>query len=513
MRPILWLILCLAFSIGMCCAVALRFLYFEAMPVAVQTAEPQTKILVAKWAIPSGIEITADFLLFQEVAVSEVPLGAITNFAQVYRRQLAYPIPAGCPICEELLLPPSAAATPTAFLPPGSQVVSLDVSHIRRGDRVVPLKEPLSTVLAVQQGVDIRVVRPEAHGRLAEKKNEVLRTFASHDVRNSGDLILENVPIYRMQRQFVADRAGSVRESLELVLDKSEAALLTAASKRGQLRILAHQGPEKTAPPPVEIERLIEVADSSTQTFSASLPFEPFDVPSLSEPLLPVPVESAPIVPVDAIQQVFPVSDMEEIVDGILPPAPVPDVVPLCPETNELLQDPDQPLDSPADSAAADSVAAELVIKEKIRNDAPVLAFGTPALRIISERLAEQDQPMPLLPTHGREESLPTSLAYSETETETVAELPRVSQSLNFYSSGKVAPAKEATKPPGSAELQEIQMLTLAPLLIHERVQGYSPFERRIFTVSANEELSESPGAEPMPPKQLRAPGSETKTP
>ena len=297
MRPILWFTLFIAFSIGMCGAFALRFLYFEAVPAAAQTTEPQVKILIAKRAIPCNVKITADFVVFQEVAVSEVPLGAMTSFAQVYRRQTAYPIPAGCPVCEELLLPQSETATQTTFLPPGSQFVSLDVTHVWQGKKLFSAQEPLSTVLATNQGIDVRVVLPEAQGRLAAKKNEVLRNFASHDFRNSGDLVLTNVPIYQVQRQFVADHAGSVRDVLKLVLAKDDAAQLAAAARRGQLRIFVHQEPKQTVPPTVEIENLIEVADSTTQTLSFSLPFEPLPitVPSILERLPSVPVETEPM--------------------------------------------------------------------------------------------------------------------------------------------------------------------------------------------------------------------------
>jgi len=498
MRLTLWFVLFLAFSIGMCGAFALRFLYFEAMPVVAQTAEPQVKILIAKRAIPSGVEITADFVLFQEVALSEVPLGAMTNFAQVYRRQLAYPIPAGCPICEELLLSPSEADTPTAFLPPGSQFVFLDIVHVRRGNKVFSLNDqPLSTILPASQGVDIWVVPPEAQGRLAEKKNAVLRNFASQSVRNSGDLILENVPIHRVQRQFVADRAGSVRDSLELMLDKSDAARLTAASKRGQLRVLVHQEPKKTASSPMMVENSVEVADASA--FSVYLPFEPLpiDVPSISEPW--VPAESALTIPVEAVQQVVQ-TKTENIVDTVLPPAPVPEGALQIPQNNEISQVPDQPSDSPADAAVS-----EIVIKEKIRNDAPVLAFGTPDLRVISEQSAEQNRTAPLLSTGG--ESSHASLAYSEN----IAESSRASQSLQFSSPNKAALGTEAT---AQAELVAMphEIPALPFILLHERIQ-YSPFERRIYAITTTEELGESLGEIPMPPKQLRNPGLETQAP
>ena len=502
MRPILWFILFIAFSTGMCGAFALRFLYFEAVPVVAQTTEPQVKILIAKRAIPCNVEITADFVVFQEVAVSEVPLGAMTSFAQVYRRQPAYPIPAGCPVCEELLLPQSETAAQTAFLPPGSQFVSLDVMHVRQGEKVFSSKEPLSSVLAANQGIDVRVVLPEAQGRLAAKKNAVLRNFASQDSRNSGDLILANVPVYQIQRQFVADHAGSVRDVLKLVLAKDEAAQLAAAARRGQLRILVHQGPQKTVPPPMEIENLVEVADSSTQVFS--LPFEPLtiNVPSISESLSPVPVETTSAAPKEAVRQIVSESKAEEFFDTIAPPAPVPDFFLEIPQPSEV-----SPIFDQSSDSFTDPVVPEVVIKEKIRNDSPVLTFGVPALRIISERPMEQKQMTELLPTNRSDESKleSVSLVYSEP----VAEFPRTSSTLQFHSTNRKALENEVAQQIESASVVELTAMPqensaspFAPIILQEKVQGYSPFERRIYTVSTNEE--ESLAEVPIPPRKLR---------
>ena len=145
---------------------------------------------------------------------------------------------------------------------------------------------------------------------------------------------------------------------------------------------------------------------------------------------------------------------------------------------------------------------SELIIKEKIRNDAPVLTFGVPALRIISERPMEQKQ---------MAESLP--LTYSEP----VAELPRTSQGIQFHSANRVALENEIVKQIESASVtvstavsQENPAHIFAPIILHEKVQGYSPFERRIYTISTNEEWKESLAEIPIPPRKLRNPDTET---
>jgi len=501
MRLTLWLILILAFSVGMCCAFTVRYLYFDAKPVVAKTSEPTMKILVAKRTIPSGVEITADFVVFQDVAVSEVPLGSLTSFAQVYRRQPAYPIPTGCPICEDLLVSPGEPTVQAAFLPLGSQIVALDVIHVRQGNKVFLPPQNLSTLLATDQRIDVRVVpRNEVQGKLAEKKNEVLRTFATQDFKESGELLLENVPIHRVQEQSNSGQTGSSK--VLLVLDKNEETKLMAAAKRGQLRILVHQEPVKTASLPVEIATVSEIAASSVQTLPVSLPFEPLpiEVPLVSAPLPSTSMEPVLVAPTEGIQKTFPAPKTLDIFDSVLPPAPipVPDFVQsLQKSADEIPQNPD-----PQSDGHADASMSELVIKEKIRNDASILVFGTPALRIISERSAEQ-KPVPMNATNepGQESSTFTDLG-------TVADCPRVFQSLPFRSPGKVTPTNENSK--GATKQAETAVAPLElPLLmslpiITEKVPGYSPFERRTYTVLLNEDLGESPDGLPTPPRLLR---------
>ena len=490
----------------MCCAVALRFYYFDAAPAVVQTSEPLTKILVAKRTIPRGIAISADSVIFQEVAISEVPVGSLTSFAQVYRRQSAYPIPVGCPICEDLLQPLTATATQAAFMPLGSQFVTLDIVHVRQGEKVFSPKEPLSPVLVADQRVDIRVVpRNEVQGKLAERKNEVLRAYASQDLRDreSGELLLENVPIHQVQGQSDAHPTGSLK--VFLILDKSEANKLTTAAKKGQLRIFVHQEPAATAPPSVEVADVSDVADSSEQTMLISLPFEPLpiDVPAVSDLMPSMSVESDPATtPIETAQKILPEPKTADIFDSVLPPAPIPDFALPFQQANEISQVLNQESDSPAESSVT-----EVVVQEKIRNDAPKIAFSMPALRIVSEQT-----------TTALTSSLPTNASGQESSphfyTETVSEVSHSLQSLQFHSPGKITPKREslqsATKQTEMiATPTDISALTSIPRFIQEKIQGYSPFERRIHNISSND-VSESPNELLVPPRLLRSDDSGT---
>jgi len=566
MRLSLWFILILAFSVGMCCAFAVRFLYFEAMPVVAQVSEPTTKILVATRTIPSGIEITADFVAFQAVPISEVPPGVFTCFAQVYLRQPAFPIPVGCPICEDLLLPRATITPQTAFVPTGNQIVALDITHVRQGNRVFLPREPLSAVLSDDQRIDIRVVPPEAQGRLAEKRNEVLRTFAAQDIRNSGELILENVPIHKIQRQSVANHAGSVRDALELMLDKNDAARLTAAARRGQLRIFVRQDEVS----PLQLSDIFDIADSacadsacsdsadaSVQTLPDSLPSDslPLDSVSLVQSLsLDIPntehsspttelgsatqleslVEPPAETPVEHVQRIAPVP--ADVVDPVLLYTPAVAILPLANVEDNLqeeyaqeghAQNVEQPSDSLAIFAPLESPIREV---DFIRNDG-MIVFGMsfrsvdsasidPATDTTVEQTPTQVSPLMDEPGQG---------ALARPSLELAIGSPRITNTIQFLPPGSIPPGSIIVPVKEDSQEQERMLQVEAesaimpimspimpsamPILITTqdrtpaRVPGYSPFERRIYTV-----LPEGEEWKLQAPQQLTR-GSDSGTP
>ena len=504
MRLGLWFVLILAFSAGMCCALAVRAFYFEAMPAVEQVAEQTTKILVAKRAIPKGVEITADFLLFQEVPLSEVPVGSMASFTQVYRRQPAYPIPAGCPICEDLLLPPTAAAEQAAFIPTGSQVVALDITHIRLGNRVLPPREPLSMVLPVDQRVDVRLVLPEAQGRLADKKNAILRAFAPQGARSSGEPILENVPIHRVQRLFSSHQIGLPVDSLELMLDRREAARLSAAARRGQLRIFVRS--DESTPQQAAVESIFEIVTPPL-----------FDPQPLQQPMFldtPYAEHSQPIlqewetaIPAEHVQHVPETTDIFD-----LPLPEVPEVVSISMSEEEMLPSVDH-FDEQQDGFAVADLP-ELPIEEidVIRNDGFV-AFSSSPFRGIPSDFgnispeafpAENQDATPTefpfaLGEPGHEaltrpalESLPHS---ERTMSEMVMGTPRGTNTVQFLSPRATPASEQPQESVGQASpvtlSQVIPSALTAPIEPQERVShsNYTPFEHRTYVVPASDEL------------------------
>jgi len=514
MRLSLWLILIFAFSMGMCCAFAVRFFYFEAASVVVHTSESTTKILIAKRTIPSGVNITADFVLFQTVPISEVPTGALTSFAQVYRRQSAFPIPAGCPICEDLLLPQAATAMQTAFVPTGSQVVALDIVHVRQGDRFFSPKEPLSTVIADDQRIDIRVIPPEVQGRLAEKINEVMRTFGTQNIRKSGELVLENVPIHRIQRLFAADHTSLARDSLELMLNNGEASRLTAAARRGQIQILIRQ--EDMISQPTEVENIIEIADSPAQESSDSLPLEQslsLDIPYIQdqEYSSPISMNSDPTTPVDYVQRIAPVSaDGFDVALSTVPPAATTTLSLI--KAEEILQNHDR-IDEQLPNPTA-SFPMELPIKETntIRNDG-VITFGTPSFRVVPSEFfstVEQDPistASSLLPDKAGQ-GVPDHHQSVRTQETAMGSQPTTS-TVQFRAPGNaISPAREKPQEEmamqmESALLPPMMPSATPPVVMREKVSGYSPFERRAYTVLPSEGFGKSLAEELQAPQRL----------
>ena len=492
MRPSLWLILFFAFAVGMGCALVIRALHFEA-PRIVQTDEPRMKILVATRTIPGGVEITADFVAFQEVVSAEIPIGACSSFTHIYRRQSAYPIPAGCPICEDLLLPLIEEVPQTAFIPTGSQLVSLDIVHIRQGDNVFAPKEPIAAMLGAEQRIDIRIVpRNEGHGRLAEMKNAVLQAYAAQEPRNCGEILLENVPIHQIVRRSAPDHTGSPKDSLVLMLGKSDAAKLTAAAKKGKIRILTHPN-EQTAQQPEEPETIFEVAE---QTQPQDVPLE---IPvSLEQPLL-VPVEPAPVVAIKHVQKDAP---LPGVLDSALPP--------IVGSTQSLDR-----LDEPLVSMSSEPRDTEKIL---IRNESPAASFGTPPRLLSSELPVEQHSVLTGLSRSNEmgRESLIRPLQ------DTVMGPPRMSQAIKFLSPESVAPLQESpsaitnhsestlTLPVVSPVPPVMPLIVTSPSAPPEKIKlpGYSPWDRRTYTVQPSEGWGEgSDGELSSPPRLLRDPG------
>ena len=497
MRLSLWLILIVAFSVGMGCALAIRFFCFDATPVVVQVPEPTTKILFAKQAIPVGVEISADFVVFQEVPLLEVPTGALNSFAQVYRRQPALPIPAGYPIFEDLLLSPTTNTADTAFVPAGSQIVTLDVVQIRQRDKVFLPNEPISTMLAADQRIDIRVVPPEAQGRLAEQKNELLRTYGTQDMRNSGELVLESIPVHRIQRQSGTKATGSNRDSLELILEKNEADRLTAAAKKGQIRILVSQD-EKTQPQPIETIALSvpPLPDPLTlaQAMSLDAPF--------SEHSLSILTESASVVSAEHVQRTAPAP--ADIVEPVVQPSQTQTLTQLPTMSGEkLVQDIGRQPENRGISAAPELSTGKI---DTIRNES-MTSFGVVPLRTDTPEQMEH-APVPsgsLLSSDQTDQETVVSFHSNHPVSEVVMGSPRISQTIKFLPPGSAVLEKTRPQKVVPTVMPPIMPSVLpAPTVVQEKVPSYTPFERRIYTVLP-ENFDKSSGEELQPPQRLPA--------
>jgi Flp pilus assembly protein CpaB len=242
MRAVSWLFLILSFALGISCAFIVRHYKFEAKPVPIVVQGPTVKILVAQKAIPQGAEITAIAVAFVEVPIAEVPSEAATNFTQVSRRQAVFPIPVGCPICEDLLLPPVDADSETAkYLPAGMQSVSLEIEQIRLGENISELTVPITDYLTSDRKVDIRILPKEKTGSLVERKNQLIKAFMpKNEVIEKGKLFLDNFEIHQITSQPTIDGKRSI-QTLTLLLEKENAEKLTIAARKGRIRVVPHR--------------------------------------------------------------------------------------------------------------------------------------------------------------------------------------------------------------------------------------------------------------------------------
>jgi Flp pilus assembly protein CpaB len=261
MRTVSWLFLILSFALGIGCAFIVRYYMFEAKPVQVAARQPVIKILVAKQTIPQGAEITAEAITFVEVPITELPTAAITNFSQVYRRRSAYPISTGCPICEDLLQPYQEKNSETEkYVPAGMQIVSLEIDQILLNDKVVEPSLPITDRLFPERRIDIRIFpREKSQGEFSERKNQLLKTYMlKNEVSEMGELLLENIEIHQIQRQFSSNNKQQQIQVLTLVLEKDEAAQLTSAARKGRLRIVPHRQPNQTETSPIQNNTTID---------------------------------------------------------------------------------------------------------------------------------------------------------------------------------------------------------------------------------------------------------------
>jgi hypothetical protein len=405
-------------------------------------------------------------------------------------------------------------AAQTAYVPTGSQLVPIEVTQIRQGSDISSSNPSLSAIFSAEQRVDVRIISRQAtQGELADKKNEVLRAFASQDIKDEGELLLENVPVHKVQSRGSAGQPDSLQNLLSLVLDKNDAAKLTAAARKGHIRLLVHQEqtqPEAKQPEPVYAENVVpeaaaKIADSfneapvspqlELQPLPVSVPYEPMpmEVPTIAdrrEPLEPASAIALQTISSEPVRKTAPAPATPDIFDPVLPPAPVP-----AASVHEYALP-----KTPAETVPLPPYS--LVIKERmsIRNDAPLLSFGTPVLRVIPEQQAKLEHVL----AKPASESEPGHEALVRPTPKSEPEQVRISPSLRFQSPGTATKADIEPAQSGTAE-SESPLLSSASAIatMPEKMQGYSPFERRNYAAPSNGNLGKKSDEDPPAPPRL----------
>ncbi len=244
MRTRSWIILFCSFILGLVGAFVVAAYTFDAKPAAIPTVGPTVKILVTKQAIPLGAEVTAEAIAFEDIPVAELPEKALTDFNQVYRRRSVFAIPAGYPLCEDFLLAQETSLLDeNRYLPAGSQIVSLEVEQLRRGDTVSKLEKPISEWLSPAQKISIKAVpRTGSKGFLAQKRDLLLKQHGPEGhLSEDGEFVLENVAIHRIEGSAQAAGKDEVPriQTVSLILTDEEAEKLMQAARGGRLRVVA----------------------------------------------------------------------------------------------------------------------------------------------------------------------------------------------------------------------------------------------------------------------------------
>jgi hypothetical protein len=256
MRTSSLVILVFAFVIGWISAKLIgQYAFVTDAPRVVVDDRPRTKILVAKTAIPVGMEILAEHVSYVDVPVSELPSRAIKSFGDVYKRKPAFPIPVNCPLCEDLLIAKNDEHNneDTKFIPAGYTIVSLDVEFLnkRQTQNINELENAeFGQVLKKGNHVDIRVIAKRIpKGTFATIKEQLLQTYAcKFDVGSAGDIVLEDVQIHNL-KSYGYDANGNSMQKVSFLLDESKLEQLANAAKKGRLRIVTHHSKTESTTP------------------------------------------------------------------------------------------------------------------------------------------------------------------------------------------------------------------------------------------------------------------------
>ncbi|MDR2641262.1 MAG: hypothetical protein LBC74_00545 [Planctomycetaceae bacterium] len=288
MRTSSFVILFFAFVVGWISAKFIGqyvFVSADTPQVVIIDKGPRTKILVAKTAIPVGLEIMAEHVSFVDVPFAELPARAITSFKDVYRRRPAFPIPVNCPICEDLLIAKDDEQdmdNVAKFIPAGYKIISLDVNWRSKRTPLIAEKqidanqtdfllvkkntesENVEAGQFLKKGsrVDVRVIaRRIPKGNLASIKEQVLQAYADKfDLDSVSELVLENVQIHNLTN-YGYDSKGNNIQKISFMLEESKIEQLTNAAKKGRLRIVAHQPSE-----PTQLDNTTTTETNVTQT-------------------------------------------------------------------------------------------------------------------------------------------------------------------------------------------------------------------------------------------------------
>lgn len=162
-----------AFLIAIIAAVLLIFLVMMMQrrdpgpgpgPIATPIPQQQTRVLVAKTAIPEGTKLTANDLHWQVWPRDGVPKNAITQAQrpQAHRDLAGFLVRSSFSanefISDSKLVPPDGAGWVASILPNGQRLVTFSVNELRAGGGFIQPKDKVDVVMTPRGGNDAEPV-------------------------------------------------------------------------------------------------------------------------------------------------------------------------------------------------------------------------------------------------------------------------------------------------------------------------------------------------------------------
>ena len=334
MRIQSWLVLAAVMVGGTAFAFLVGLVWFPLNPVAVSKEVPQSRILVAKKDIPAGTVLYADSVQYDFVPNDRIPVGATSDFFQVYARKTLNPIIKGSPICDlDMGGTFSGSYENNESIPSGLSLVRILINRVQG----IPISgvlpcigmtfsvDSLAGSLKSNDLVDLMVL--ETSQKLASAETAASGKKSSDGsggvfIRKPPKLLASGIRVYSSVE--VPQKTNSTPAeypSLTLLMSQEQISLAKTASKEGRLQVCPHPIEEKSIPkianlcPVWDQPTMEKQATNTTNTTEAAEAVEASVAPKFSSPY-----QAGEILPVTRIIAASHSEDEENAIEQFIEP-------------------------------------------------------------------------------------------------------------------------------------------------------------------------------------------------